>query len=153
MERHTAPTPRPKRQRRKTDLGAPSVSQFDATNTQTKTGARRLMRFRALIPFYLNGRYFEASDIIDAANGDIPPGWTPTIGGVDPLDADAIAAYWAVGPGTTGGLDAEFRVVLPYNRYSYTVQNPAVRWVRTGVAGQFILTGAGASLGPRGAHP
>jgi hypothetical protein len=119
-------------------------------NAQTKARAR-LMRFRALIPYFLNGRYFEASDIIDAANGDIPPGWTPTIGGVDPLDTDAIQAVWNAGPGATGAIDGEaFRAVLPWYRYSNVfVQNPAVHWVPTGVAGQFILTGAGASLGPR----
>jgi hypothetical protein len=110
------------------------------------------MRFRALIPFYLMGRYFEQGDVIDAAAGDIPLGWTPTIGGTDPLDTDAIQAVWNVGPGATGAIDGEaFRSVLPWYRYSNVfVQNPAIHWQPTGVARQFILTGLGAALGPRG---
>jgi hypothetical protein len=110
------------------------------------------MRFRALIPFYLNGRYFEQGSIIDAANGDIPPSWTPVIGGVDPLDADGVAAYWAVGPGATGAIDGElFRSVLPWGKYSTNYcANPATHWQPTGNPGQFILTGLGAALGPRG---
>jgi hypothetical protein len=101
------------------------------------------MRFRALIPFFLNGRYFDAGDVIDAANGDIPVGWVPTIGGTDPLDTDAIQAVWNAGPGATGAIDGEaFRAVLPWGKYS-------VHWTPTGTPGMFILTGAGASLGPR----
>jgi hypothetical protein len=109
------------------------------------------MRFRLLVPHYLNGRYFEAGDTVDAANGDIPANWQPNIAAVDPLDTAAIQAFWNVGPGATGAMDAElFRMVLPYYRYStHYCANPSVHWTPTGTPGMFILTGAGASLGPR----
>jgi hypothetical protein len=59
------------------------------------------MQFRALTDLYLNtGVYVQAGQVFTA-----PAGYPPPTNGVDPLDPDAIQAYFNVGP--RGMRDAE----------------------------------------------
>src|SRR5262249_31621570 len=52
------------------------------------------MKFRAITDLYLNnGVYVMAGDTFDA-----PTGWVPATHACDPMDADAVDAYFAVGP-------------------------------------------------------
>jgi hypothetical protein len=80
-----------------------------------------------------DGSYLEAGDIADL------PGWKPTAA-VEPLDQDAIQAFWNAGP-----------QLLPLVRAQQTlvdVNAPAIYWERIDAL-NYILTGAGAALGPR----
>jgi hypothetical protein len=101
------------------------------------------MRFRALTDLTLpSGAYVEAgSEYETDAN------YKPPTHACQPLDPDAIAAYWAEG--------ARFSEAEPW-RACYTncnrfvglpVAPPTTWWVKSG--DQYILHGAGGNLGPK----
>jgi hypothetical protein len=53
-------------------------------------------QYRLLCPHYLNGIMLVADDIVTEGT-DVPNGWIPTLA-VDPLNSDAVNAYYAAGP-------------------------------------------------------
>jgi hypothetical protein len=53
-------------------------------------------QYRLLCPHYLNGIMLVADDIVTEGT-DVPNGWVPTLA-VDPLNSDAVSAYYAAGP-------------------------------------------------------
>lgn len=58
-----------------------------------------MARYRFLLPHYVNDFYFEAGDTASTADvgGRLPQGWRPS-GSCEPLDADAVRAFFAAGP-------------------------------------------------------
>lgn len=101
--------------------------------------------YRALTDIFLpNDTYIEAGTTFTG-----PPGWIPSVG-VDPIDTNAIQAYWNLGPVMM--TNAEIGMCLfPWGswirRTGEPVFPPIVYWKPAPVG--FILTGAGAGLGPK----
>lgn len=97
-----------------------------------------------------------AGTYVTEGDGNIPIGWTPTLA-VEPLNSDAITAFWNTGP--RGMNDAECgRDYWPLgwlNRFengdpTIPIRAPSVYWAPVaGRPGVWQLTGNGASLGPR----
>jgi hypothetical protein len=52
--------------------------------------------YRLLCPHYINGIMLVADDIV-TEGVDVPNGWVPTLA-CDPLNSDAVNAYYAAGP-------------------------------------------------------
>jgi hypothetical protein len=102
--------------------------------------------YRLVIDHYVGTRFLEAGSTV-TAGVEVPADWVPDIGGVDPISSDAIQAVWNAGPGTA---DLGQWPSSKGGRWEETlVPRASIYWVPTG-NGQFILTGAGASLGARG---
>jgi hypothetical protein len=105
------------------------------------------MRFQALTDLYMaDGSYVQVGSVFDA-----PPGWKPVTHGCNPLDQDAVSAYWQQGPC--------FSAVEPFracftNSGRWTgvpVPGPSTFWIRSGNG--YILSGAGSNLGVKPALP
>jgi hypothetical protein len=80
-----------------------------------------------------SGHYFQAGEIITTDDAWVPPG------AVEPIDSAAIAAFWRAGPQP-----------CPLVRTQWSTQfvaAPAIYWKRSGT--MWVLTGAGAALGPK----
>ena len=104
--------------------------------------------YRLLTDHYVGSRWLPAASIV-TEGVDVPVGWKPSLS-VDPLDGDATQALWNQMPGLL--LDGEF--AWPGgSRFSGT-DNPApmTYWKKID-DDTFILTGLGASLGPRVRRP
>lgn len=97
-----------------------------------------------LIDHYLPGGYALAGTTITEGGPYIPFGWIPTPS-VDPLTPNAIAKFWAVGPSFL--IDAEASRDLTQPGIPL-FRKPLVYWQFVS-PGTFILTGAGATLGPK----
>lgn len=99
--------------------------------------------YRALTDVYLSdGTYIEAGTTF--ISREIPPV------AVDPIDTNAIQAYWNLGPVMMNNAEisrALFPVGLGSVRSGVSIKPPAVYWKPAPVG--FILTGAGAALGAR----
>jgi len=83
--------------------------------------------YRFLKDHAINGTYYQAGDIA------IPvAGWTPTAD-VDPLDTDAVDAFYANGPLLGGLINSQWtgRVITAPTTYWYQVS--ANRWALTGL--------------------
>ena len=109
--------------------------------------------YRALVDLYLpSGAYVQAgSTITDAGlSPDVSAAWPPPIA-VDPLDGDAISKFWAVGP--RGQADAEpSRLLGPWwtgGRWTGVPISPPLVYWKPHSEGRWVLTGAGAALGPK----
>ena len=114
-----------------------------------------MARYRMLAPHYIGTRYFEAGEIVTdiGAGALLPSGWRPTPG-VDPLDAAAIQAFWSAGP-------IAFASGQPFlgqglwghqgGRWTGTpITPPLIYWKPHDLSeDEYILTGAGAALGPK----
>jgi len=106
------------------------------------------VKYRALSDITLPGEIYVESGTRFRG----PPGWIPSIS-VEPLDDSAIQAYWEAGPAGMSNADSVWGLGTwaSWNKRSGVfVGVPEVRWVP--VQGQedvFILTGNGASLGPK----
>jgi hypothetical protein len=75
----------------------------------------------------------------DVVGGTLPLNWKPS-GGVDALDAAALAAVYAAGP-------QDLSPVLPHWT-GISVNAPATYWISAG-GGLFRLTGLGSALAPK----
>jgi hypothetical protein len=105
--------------------------------------------YRFLEDAYVNGYYYLAGS--SAATADVaatstipntlPIGWKPNPN-VDPLDANAVAAFYAMGPQLLGLVRGSFQLVAP----------PVTYWKGTPIAGSdamsYQLQGLGINLAP-----
>jgi hypothetical protein len=92
------------------------------------------MRFRWLQAGYVDGRRYEAGEIVEMPSTFVPPG------ACEPLDVEAVAAYFAAGPQPIGLIRQEKSDIL-LHRY------PATYWVQSG--DEWRLCGLGSSLGTK----
>lgn len=99
-------------------------------------------QYRLLVPHYVSNGYYITGTIVTEGI-EIPFGWPPTIA-VEPLNQPAIQAYWNQGPKPLTDSEA-YRDFYPF----FQIYHRSIYWLPTGIQGQFQLTGAGASLGPR----
>lgn len=108
-----------------------------------------LASYRLLADHYVGGRYLEADSIV-TAGVDVPVGWIPSLS-VDPLDGDAAQQFWNQMPGPLLG-DSEFAWPGGSRRSNVFKPAPVTYWKKID-NDTFILTGLGASLGPRVFRP
>ena len=99
--------------------------------------------YRFLADHYTEAGFVQAGSVASTADvgGILPTGWQPT-GAVDPLDAPAVAAFYAMGP----------QVGWPIRQqWAGIGVSPAVtRWISSNPdSREFVLTGLGAGLAPR----
>jgi hypothetical protein len=107
-----------------------------------------MSQYRFLTDHSIGGFYYQAGTTAftaDVIGGSLPAGWVPS-GGVDPLDAGALAAFYAAGP----------QGPLVPSRTQFTGINvvpPTTRWTPViGTASPnrlYQLTGLGAALAPK----
>jgi hypothetical protein len=98
-------------------------------------------RYRLLQTHYVNDRLLEAGSVV-TTGAELPNGWLPT-GSVEPLDADALAAFYAAGP-----QDCELARVTAVGRgVSVPLDAPVTFWKLVS-GGRWQLTGLGAALPP-----
>jgi len=103
------------------------------------------MQFRAIADLYLPWGYISAGEIFTAPSNFIPPAG----GGVDPIDQEAVNAYWAAGPGFQRGAEVN-RAIYPFGWNRWQGVNyvpPKYRWYQI-PSGEYLLSGA-EQLGPR----
>ena len=105
------------------------------------------MQFRALTDLLLSdGRYIQAGQTFEA-----PPNYLPPTNAVEPLDPDAVQAYFNVGP--RGCLDAERHRAVFTNSARWSdipVPKPSTQWQPVDVKKPwlgFSLSGAENNLG------
>jgi hypothetical protein len=107
-----------------------------------------MAQYRCIADIYTpDGHYASAgdilSDVVPSPNTiPIPVGWIPPAGAVDPIDADAVAAYTAAGVQGQQGTEPN-RPIYPWgwNRWAGVAYSPpAYRWQQVG-PDSFILTG------------
>jgi hypothetical protein len=94
-----------------------------------------------------SGHYFNAGDIATTVDADpaglLPANWVPSVN-CEPLDAAAVAAYYALGPHPLGLIRQQWSGV--------PVSPPVTYWVATPGTNPALwrLTGLGANLPPIG---
>ena len=95
--------------------------------------------YRFLQYHYVNGVTYLAGTTAATfdAGGTLPTGWLPS-GAVDPLDAPAVNAFYAVGPQVCGSIKTQWS--------GLSVAAPVTRWTPAGPNQQYVLTGLGAGL-------
>lgn len=103
-------------------------------------------QYRLLIDHYLPGDVLTPAGTTVTEGVQIPVGWVPTPSS-EPLNASAIQAFWNAGP--QGLKDAEPGRDRFWTGLAYRLAPPLVYWASIG-NGLWQLTGAGASLGPKG---
>jgi hypothetical protein len=102
-----------------------------------------------LQPHYINDNYYQAWTVVTEGR-EIPFGWPPTLM-VDPLNAQAVAAFYAAGPRTGyqgPGYDWQGWQNFDINRQA-AIQKPITHWFEAS-PGMFKLTGLGVALPPVG---
>lgn len=102
-----------------------------------------------LQPHYVNDALLPAWTIVTEGR-EVPFGWIPTLM-VDPLNTQAVAAFYAAGPrrGYQGpGYDWQGYQFLD-SRRAAAIQSPATHWTEVS-PGMFKLTGLGSSFPPVG---
>src|SRR5262249_31424374 len=105
------------------------------------------MKFRALTDLYLgDGRYIQAGDTFD-----VPSSFRPPTHACDPLDPDAMFAYWSEGP-RFSEVEIWRATFTNGNRWSdKPVSPPTTWWVPVNVKNKeegYVLNG-GSNLGPQ----
>jgi len=100
-----------------------------------------MAQYRLLTDHYIAGRYLEAGTVITTGIAGVPANWAPTPE-VDPLDTDAIQAFWNAGP----RINLPAPSIIRSRWVGEIVAAPVVYWRAVG-GGFYQLTGAGASLG------
>jgi hypothetical protein len=100
-------------------------------------------RYNLLRPHYLRSGWADAGTIV-TEGFEIPNGWIPTLA-VDPLNTDAVNAFYAAGP-RDGGIYEDtnlwpggFPIIKPVTSWYIAVISFAQYWA---------LTGLGANLAP-----
>ena len=94
-------------------------------------------QYYLLEPHYINNIYYEVGTIVSEGS-QIPIGWIPTPN-VDPLNAPATNAFYALGPRVLGPIRTQY--------VNFPVHSPVTYWVQVSPT-QWALTGLGASLAP-----
>jgi|SRR6516165_11640940 hypothetical protein len=97
-----------------------------------------MAQYRLLGDVYAGGAHLLAGQIVDMPTDWIPPGC------VDPIDQDAIQAFWNAGP----------QIAAPARQQWFGIpleQNARIYWQPIGnpIYAYYQLTGGGAALGPR----
>jgi hypothetical protein len=111
--------------------------------------------YLALCDFSAPPFYIEAGQTCTdtGPNKNLPTGWTPNPSCVDPLDNDALNAFYAVGPIMgAGGIVGPGSLTPSWpggSRFNVAKPKPHTYWVPVpNQPGFFKLTGMGASLQP-----
>lgn len=101
-----------------------------------------MSQYRMLEDHYINGNFMQVGTIQTTVDvgGLLPTGWVPTPN-VEPLDAPAIAAFYAAGPKTQGLIRQVWQ--------AFTVNKPAVYWTQL-TPGLWTLVGSGLPAVPGG---
>jgi hypothetical protein len=89
------------------------------------------MRFRFLSPHYIGSTYYETNDV-----AELSADWKPT-GMCEPLDREAVDAFYAMGPQPCGLIRSSW----------FHVPFPTTYWRRT-KGGAYELVGLGAGRPP-----
>jgi hypothetical protein len=84
------------------------------------------------------GTLLQAGQVV-TTGVELPAGWVPTPN-VDPLDTDAVNAFYAVGPVMPGPVRAQWSTIA--------VPAPTTYWTRL-QSGMWALTALGAQLAPQ----
>jgi hypothetical protein len=98
--------------------------------------------YRLLQDHYVNNLYFSAGSTQSTADvgGLLPFGWIPTPA-CDPLDAPAVAAFYAAGPKP---------LIFQFGTLSFQVSPPKTSWLATPIPGSgftsYQLTGLGSGM-------
>jgi hypothetical protein len=102
-----------------------------------------------LQPHYIKDAFLDAWTTVTEGR-EIPIGWIPTLM-VDPLNDQAVAAFYAAGPRTGyPGPGYDWQGYQSFTaRRTAAIQSPTTHWTQTS-PGMFKLTGLGASLPPKG---
>ena len=103
--------------------------------------------YRFLSDHSIAGQYYPAGTVASTADagGSLPVGWRPS-GSVDPVDAPALAAFYAAGPQFPGNpIRTQFTGI--------NVPRPATVWLpvpgsATPPTKMYSLSGLGAALAP-----
>ena len=115
--------------------------------------------YRFLQDHYVNGVTYLAGTTAATfdAGGTLPTGWLPS-GAVDPLDAPAVNAFYAVGPQVCGSIKTQWSglsVAAPVTRWTPRRPEPAIRpdrpWRRSAVQADVVRRRS--ALTPYPIHP
>jgi hypothetical protein len=105
-----------------------------------------MSQYRFLQDHSVGGVYYQAGTSASTADvgGSLPVNWQPT-GASEPLDAPAVAAFYAMGP-QLGALIRQQWVGLPVAKpVTYWIPNPNPTFPGNS-AREYVLTGLGAGL-------
>ena len=104
-------------------------------------------QYRLLCPHYLGGVMYVADDIVNEGT-EVPNGWVPTLAS-EPLNSDAVNAYYAAGPRDNG--------IYPALGQWGTLRNgrpppapPLTHWQQVAGTSTYQLTGLGTGKLPVG---
>lgn len=126
-------------------IGAPMMRPYGAFFPKINTTPAI---YRLLADHYLATGYAVAGTIVTEGK-EIPTGWIPTTAS-EPQNQIAIQNFWAVGP--RAQKDAEpLRDRFWSGAALFSQVQPVIYWIQIG-NGLWQLTGAGASLGPKGGN-
>jgi hypothetical protein len=120
----------------------PAAAAFECHSRRVKEAT--ISTYRFFQDAYIGGLYFQAGSVASTQDvgGLLPTGWSPGPY-VDPLDAGAVAAFYAAGPRP---------VIFQFGTLSFQVSPPKTYWRATPIPGSgftsFQLTGLGAGLSP-----
>lgn len=89
-------------------------------------------RYRLLKDHYFNGNYIRAGEIVNDSDGIIPQAWTPTAD-VDPLNNDAVQAFYTAGPILPGIINSQWQNAVIARPVTYWYQVSPNRWGLTGL--------------------
>jgi hypothetical protein len=108
-----------------------------------------MAQYHLLDDIYVNNQLIEKGQIVsDTGPGALlPANYVPTAA-FDPIDADAIAKFWAAGP----IIEYAAPTLIRSRWTNVGVAAPLVRWVpfaNPNTQGLYILTGAGRAFGPK----
>jgi hypothetical protein len=106
--------------------------------------------YRLLADHYFPSGYISAGTIVTEGDGNIPIGWVPTLA-VDPLNSQAIQAFWQAGPRAANSAQPNVEIAPGWwmRWANQPVAPPTVYWQKV-ANGLFRLTGGGSALGIRG---
>jgi hypothetical protein len=84
------------------------------------------MKFRFLSDHYINDRIYSAGEIVE-----MPSDWIPS-NMCEPLDSEAVEAFWRAGPQQLGGVRLQWKPTT-YWVSAVTPGSSARRWTLTGL--------------------
>jgi hypothetical protein len=113
-----------------------------------------MAQYKLLTDHFIGGSVLEAGSVVTdtGPSAQLPANWVPTTA-VDALDNDGISKFWTAGPAGQSTADPN-RSLGPYfsggHFVGVPIGAPAIYWkaVPGSTTHEFILTGAGAALGP-----
>ena len=107
--------------------------------------------YRTIRPHFLSNTFVPTGTVITEGGGLIPVGWSPTLA-VDPLNAQAVANFYAAGPRNACNEDLSLFAVDNYwNQGASPFIQPTTYWVKNFPSNLWSLTGLGSSYPAVGA--